>query len=299
MAFDQSQLFLGLYEKEIDPVQYFIDNADQIVIHDDSSVSMFYQEALPEGDNRIDPKMAKKTAGSDYSWYEMTGAFFRQDGESYTSQASTLSSTFRFPKAALALMDHTEVEKLRQLNAKIHHLHSRYSRLPARQHDYLQFEKLLLEREKLEKMNAADQLRITLVFSKIVVVFFGNTLMYSALHETKRGGRPAKEFKAGKNGFVFQYLAFQLERSDEVLKVLETGKADQLWIQIVVQDHVSNILKVITWDLKENVERGMMQLQPDRTNVIGNHVVKGMNEKLNYLYDQYRIFDLEFNIPIL
>jgi hypothetical protein len=80
VAFDQSQLFLSLYEKEIDSVQYFIDNAYHIVIHDDSSVSIFYQEALPEGDNRIDPKMAKKTAGSDYSWYEMNGAFLRQDG---------------------------------------------------------------------------------------------------------------------------------------------------------------------------------------------------------------------------
>ena len=43
----------------------------------------------------------------------------------------------------------------------------------------------------------------------------------------------------------------------------------------------------------------MMQLQPDQSNGIGNHIVKGMNHKLNYFLDQYRIFDLEFNIPIL
>ena len=62
---------------------------------------------------------------------------------------------------------------------------------------------------------------------------------------------------------------------------------------------MKNILKIITWDLIEDMERGMMQIKPDKSNDIGNHIVKGMNEKLNYFYDQYKILDLEFNIPIL
>ena len=64
-------------------------------------------------------------------------------------------------------------------------------------------------------------------------------------------------------------------------------------------DHVKNIFKIITWDFKNNIEKSMMQLQPNKSNDIGNHIVKGMNHKLNYFLDQYRVFDLEFNIPIL
>ena len=48
---------------------------------------------------------------------------------------------------------------------------------------------------------------------------------------------------------------------------------------------MKNILKIITWDLIEDMERGMMQIKPDKSNDIGNHIVKGMNEKLNYFYD--------------
>ena len=64
-------------------------------------------------------------------------------------------------------------------------------------------------------------------------------------------------------------------------------------------DHIKNIFKIITWDFKRNIEKSMMQQQTNKFNDIGNHIVKGMNHKLNYLLDQYRIFDLELNIPIL
>ena len=43
----------------------------------------------------------------------------------------------------------------------------------------------------------------------------------------------------------------------------------------------------------------MFQIVPDKNNEIGNHIIKGMDKKMNYFLDQYRIFDLQHNITIL
>jgi hypothetical protein len=36
----------------------------------------------------------------------------------------------------------------------------------------------------------------------------------------------------------------------------------------------------------------------EESDFVGNHVVKGMNEKMNFYIDQNFLTDLEYNIPI-
>lgn len=40
--FDSSSLFLSLYDRGEDPIEYFIQNSSQVVIQNDSVVSMIY-----------------------------------------------------------------------------------------------------------------------------------------------------------------------------------------------------------------------------------------------------------------
>ena len=57
-------------------------------------------------------------------------------------------------------------------------------------------------------------------------------------------------------------------------------------------------MAIITWDFDNNMEqRHLQQLLDDKSDV-GSHVVCGMNQKLNYFINKYKMFDLEFGIPI-
>ena len=55
---------------------------------------------------------------------------------------------------------------------------------------------------------------------------------------------------------------------------------------------------MITWDFNQNIERNMLQVIYQESSDIGYNVVKGMNQKMNYLIEKTYITDLEYNIPL-
>ena len=63
-------------------------------------------------------------------------------------------------------------------------------------------------------------------------------------------------------------------------------------------DHENKIYSVITWDFDQNMEQGIYQVNPDPRDLVGYHIVKGMNPKMNYLLNQHHVVDLEYNIPL-
>ena len=54
----------------------------------------------------------------------------------------------------------------------------------------------------------------------------------------------------------------------------------------------------MAWDFVTNSEKSCYQLMPDVKSKIQEHVVKGLNYKLNYFYNQDYVIDLETSIPI-
>jgi len=57
-------------------------------------------------------------------------------------------------------------------------------------------------------------------------------------------------------------------------------------------------LTILTWDLEQNIEQNCFQVAGNEADDVGNHVMKGMNKKMNYYMDQNFLVDLEYNIPI-
>ena len=82
----------------------------------------------------------------------------------------------------------------------------------------------------------------------------------------------------------------------EIVKTFETLKKN--WIQIVCKDHAMDVFSVITWDFEIQMEQRHLQQVIDENSDVGYHVVKGMNQKLNYYIDKHKLIDLEFGIPV-
>lgn len=66
----------------------------------------------------------------------------------------------------------------------------------------------------------------------------------------------------------------------------------------MTKNYSKNILTILIWDFNKNIEKGSYQIVPSLEDHVGNHVVKGMNYKMNYYIDQHFLLDLEHNIPI-
>ena len=78
--------------------------------------------------------------------------------------------------------------------------------------------------------------------------------------------------------------------------MIETVETD--CIQIVFNNYEKNIFTVLTWDFIKNIEKSNYQIRMDNDAIIGNHVIKGMNYKMNYFLDGNFLNDLEYNIPL-
>lgn len=98
------------------------------------------------------------------------------------------------------------------------------------------------------------------------------------------------------DGQILQDMHAKFDSHVEVIKVIET--VNQNWLQIVSKDHKNEIYSIVTWDFNNNMEQSMMQCKPCESDKVGYHVVKGMNMKMNYFYNQNYLTDLEYNIPI-
>lgn len=84
----------------------------------------------------------------------------------------------------------------------------------------------------------------------------------------------------------------------EILNVIETLVKNQL--QIIAFDHEEGIYFVLTWDFERNMESSCKQFKKTDIEDEGSYcyVVKGMNQKNNYLLNSLYLTDLEYNIPL-
>lgn len=82
----------------------------------------------------------------------------------------------------------------------------------------------------------------------------------------------------------------------EIVKILETENKDQL--MIISKDSSRNVFQILTWNFILNIEENMFQLLVDDTKDVGQHVIQGMNKKMNYYLDQDYLIDLEISIPM-
>ena len=69
-------------------------------------------------------------------------------------------------------------------------------------------------------------------------------------------------------------------------------------VQIIGRDNVKNILVILTWDFEKNMEFSIYTCKSYLNEKPELFVVKGLNERKNYLINSNQIFDLESNIPI-
>jgi hypothetical protein len=82
----------------------------------------------------------------------------------------------------------------------------------------------------------------------------------------------------------------------EIAEILNTQERHR--IQIIAKDIARSLLIVVVWDLDQNIECSMFQMKMEKNTKPENYLVKGMNEKYNYFFNQNFIIDLEYNIPI-
>lgn len=69
----------------------------------------------------------------------------------------------------------------------------------------------------------------------------------------------------------------------EIIKLIET--AEKNVVEIVIINHNEEVTSVLTWDFNENIERRMFQMKKHNEDQVGQHIVKGMNYKMNYYID--------------
>jgi len=80
----------------------------------------------------------------------------------------------------------------------------------------------------------------------------------------------------------------------EIIKLVEVQRKNCL--QILVKDHSTQILTIVTWDFNINMEVSVQQMVTSEDS--HKHLVKGMNYKMNYFLQENDITDLEYNIPL-
>ena len=97
-------------------------------------------------------------------------------------------------------------------------------------------------------------------------------------------------------GNFLQEIKLQFSKNVEIVKMIETVRKN--WLQIYTLDHELQIISIITWDFEQNTEQSILQWRFDRSeSEIGYHLVKGMNQKMNYFITEQYIIDLEYNVP--
>jgi hypothetical protein len=134
----------------------------------------------------------------------------------------------------------------------------------------------------------------------ILVVYCGNYVKFgklipNPLKKKKSGGELDLVLeKIGGNLMTDMHAHF--DKSVEVIKVIETIKHN--WLQLITKDHENGIFTILTWDFDNNMEQACNQFKPNENDEVGLHVVKGMNQKMNYFLNQHYLTDLEYNIPL-
>ena len=53
----------------------------------------------------------------------------------------------------------------------------------------------------------------------------------------------------------------------------------------------------MSWDFSQNIEYSMYQVKMSPEEQPENHIVRGLNGPLNYIIQDYFVYDLQNNIP--
>ena len=88
-------------------------------------------------------------------------------------------------------------------------------------------------------------------------------------------------------------IKLELDNNCHITRILKTGLDDK--IQIIANDQ--NFMYVITWDLENNIEHCMMQLENKYGSASSHFVFKGISEHLNYIPYNDSLIDLRFGLP--
>lgn len=68
-------------------------------------------------------------------------------------------------------------------------------------------------------------------------------------------------------------------------------------MQIIANDTVKDLMIILTWDFKRNVEVSTKQMILSPLWTIENYMTMGMNQKMNYYLDPEYLIDMEYCIP--
>lgn len=191
-------------------------------------------------------------------------------------------------------------------------------RYPEALHDYTEYDNLIRNLRAIENKKSIE-IYAKNYFDDLVVIYQGNMLKYGRSqkntdplklkdnHTFELMIQPIEDH--GLKGFTdiydfmedakqprFKYIDFQFTNDTQIIKLIETAEKDV--IQIFAEDYHSEIITVVTWDFLHNIEKTMFQIQPDYSDFVGNHIVKGMNYKCNYFVNQHYVTDMEYNVPI-
>lgn len=98
-------------------------------------------------------------------------------------------------------------------------------------------------------------------------------------------GRFIKYLMMADNEPVFQDADIEFDSNVEIAKIWSTCKKKEL--QIVANDYDQNILIILTWDFKLNIEVSMLQVQSEDGTRPENYIVRGMNKKMNYFVSKH------------
>jgi len=164
---------------------------------------------------------------------------------------------------------------------------------PKNLRDYSEYEKLKLSKEALElnKLNIVGQQ----IFNggQLIMLYCGRFIKYAQIKD-----QDLILFKVSDSTMSrirYTNMKIQLAKSVEILRIWECCCLDQ--IQIIAKDHEADVLLVISWNIKSNMEESMLQLKCNALKP-ENYVVRGMNLKYNYFVSDSQIWDLEYNIPL-
>ena len=218
--------------------------------------------------------------------YKLIGAQFSQDGSSTKSKCIGFNHIIAFPLAAKLNLIQIDEDKKANIERKLENIRIIQTRYPKVLHDYTEYDTLIKELREIENKKSIE-IYAKCYFDDLVVVYQGNMLKYGRL-EANSNPKQIKdshtfELEVKKEEKSLKDIDFKFTSDTEIRQLIETDDDDV--IQIVAHNYSKGIITIVTWDFKNNIEKTMFQILPNANDFVGNHVVKGMNYKMNYYID--------------
>ena len=225
--------------------------------------------------------------------YKLIGAQFSQAGSSTKSKCIGFNHIIEFPLEAKLNLIQIDEDKKANIERKLENIRIIQTRYPKVLHDYTEYDTLIKELRETEGKKSIV-IYAKCYFDDLIVVYQGNMLKYGRLEANsnpkqlkdshtfelavKKEAQYPKSLTTGLRDIDFKFTS-----DTEIRQLIETDDDDV--IQIVAHNYSKGIITIVTWDFKNNIEKTMFQILPNANDFVGNHVVKGMNYKMNYYID--------------